>query len=343
MLETSTNGAGAGVECCRRPRRPAWRSRAGIRGWRARRAGGGPGACPTRSWSSRPSAAGSRRSTRRGSWPRPMRARGRGRSASCCAGRVCTRHIRRTGGRAQGSAMKELVRRAGVSRSIGVIRRSRGCRRRAERSEAELSKMRRVVEIQGNLSALLEQMLGTETSTGAPSDDRADRRRALAVPRRPGGVPGGGRQPATIYRRRRRPEPAGAAAADACEGAQRGEREPVLEVLHSERFVDVSPEEFWATLLDEGPYLCPTRTMYRILAARHGGVRERRNQLTHPGYARPELLAERPNELWSWDISKPKGPARDLLLPLRDPRRVQPLHRRLDGPAPRDRASSPRR
>jgi len=84
----------------------------------------------------------------------------------------------------------------------------------------------------------------------------------------------------------------------------------VLDVLHSERFVDVSPEEAWATLLDEGTYLCSTRTMYRILKAHHGGVRDRRNQLTHPTYAKPELLAERPNELWSWDVSKLKGPAK---------------------------------
>jgi putative transposase len=81
-------------------------------------------------------------------------------------------------------------------------------------------------------------------------------------------------------------------------------------VLHSERFVDASPAQVWATLLDEGRYLVLQRTMYRLLAARHGGVRERRDQLTHPGYARPELLAERPNELWSWDISKLKGPAK---------------------------------
>ena len=66
----------------------------------------------------------------------------------------------------------------------------------------------------------------------------------------------------------------------------------------------------YATLLDEGTYLCSTRTMYRLLAAQHGSVRERRDQLTHPAYAKPELLAERPNELWSWDISKLKGPAK---------------------------------
>ena len=66
----------------------------------------------------------------------------------------------------------------------------------------------------------------------------------------------------------------------------------------------------YATLLDEGTYLASTRTMYRLLEARHGRVRERRDQLTHPAYAKPELLAERPNELWSWDISKLKGPAK---------------------------------
>jgi len=88
------------------------------------------------------------------------------------------------------------------------------------------------------------------------------------------------------------------------------EREAVLEVLHSERFVDCSPAQVWATLLDEGRYLASERTMYRLLEARHGGVRERRDQLTHPAYQRPELLAERPNEVWSWDISKLKGPAK---------------------------------
>jgi Transposase and inactivated derivatives len=82
----------------------------------------------------------------------------------------------------------------------------------------------------------------------------------------------------------------------------------VLEQLHSERFVDASPAEVWATLLDEGTYLASERTMYRLLAA-DGPVRERRDQLTHPPYARPELLAERPNQVWSWDITKLLGPA----------------------------------
>ena len=116
---------------------------------------------------------------------------------------------------------------------------------------------------------------------------------------------------ATTYRRRRPPElrPARSRPTPA-RALTETERGAVLEVLHSERFVDVSPEETWATLLDEGTYLCSTRTMYRILATHHGGVRERRAQLTHPAYAKPELLAERPNELWSWDVSKLKGPAK---------------------------------
>ncbi len=86
------------------------------------------------------------------------------------------------------------------------------------------------------------------------------------------------------------------------------ERAAVLEQLNSKRFVDAAPAEVYATLLDEGRYMASERTMYRLLAA-DGAVGERRDQLTHPPYRRPELLAERPNEVWSWDISKLKGPA----------------------------------
>ena len=118
-----------------------------------------------------------------------------------------------------------------------------------------------------------------------------------------------GAAPATIYRRRRPPErkpgrprqaPARALSTD--------ERELVLGELRSARFLDSSPAAVWATLLDEGRYLCSQRTMYRLLAGQ-GELRERRDQLTHPAYARPELLASRPNEVWSWDITKLKGPA----------------------------------
>jgi putative transposase len=118
--------------------------------------------------------------------------------------------------------------------------------------------------------------------------------------------------PATVYRRRRPPaEPRPSRPRPTPERALTPpERAQVLDTLHSARFVDVSPEETYATLLDEGTYLCSTRTMYRILAGHHGSVRDRRNQLTHPPYNAPELLAERPNELWSWDVSKLKGPAK---------------------------------
>jgi putative transposase len=84
------------------------------------------------------------------------------------------------------------------------------------------------------------------------------------------------------------------------------EQQKVLEVLHSERFVDQSPAEVYATLLDEGIYLCSLRTLYRILAE-HEEVRERRNQRRHPVYQKPQLLATGPNQLWSWDITKLPG------------------------------------
>jgi putative transposase len=87
------------------------------------------------------------------------------------------------------------------------------------------------------------------------------------------------------------------------------ERHGVLSVLNKERFCDQAPAEVYATLLDEGQYLCSQRTMYRILRENHQ-VRERRDQLRHPSYAAPELLASRPNEVWSWDITKLLGPAK---------------------------------
>ena len=119
-----------------------------------------------------------------------------------------------------------------------------------------------------------------------------------------------GAAPATIYRRRRppvpwTPRPRGTPA----RALSLDERAAVLAELHSERFIDSAPAAVWATLLDEGRYLASQRTMYRLLAAKHGDVRERRAQLTHPPYAAPELLAERPNEVYSWDITKLKGPA----------------------------------
>jgi putative transposase len=98
-----------------------------------------------------------------------------------------------------------------------------------------------------------------------------------------------------------RPTPARALSAE--------ERETVRDVLHSTRFQDCAPAAIQATLLDEGQYLCSTRTMYRVLNE-DGASRERRDQLTHPAYQKPELLATAPNQLWSWDITKLRGPVK---------------------------------
>ena len=87
------------------------------------------------------------------------------------------------------------------------------------------------------------------------------------------------------------------------------ERRVVLEVLNSPRFANCAPAAIHAQLLDEGRYVASVRTMYRLLQG-CAAVRERRNQLRHPEYTKPELLAVAPNQVWSWDITKLKGPVR---------------------------------
>ena len=87
------------------------------------------------------------------------------------------------------------------------------------------------------------------------------------------------------------------------------ERTHALDVLHSERFADKAPPEVYATLLDERVYICSIRTMYRVLDDNQE-VRERRDQLRHPEYKKPELLATCPNQVWSWDITKLLGPVK---------------------------------
>jgi putative transposase len=81
------------------------------------------------------------------------------------------------------------------------------------------------------------------------------------------------------------------------------EQDVLLGLLNSERFADVAPAAVYATLLDEGCYHGSIRTMYRMLAARNQ-TGERRRQRVHPVYAKPELLAVQPGEVWSWDITK---------------------------------------
>ena len=113
---------------------------------------------------------------------------------------------------------------------------------------------------------------------------------------------------ATYYRRLRPREPENQQPRTQSPRALRvAEKEAIYEVLDSDRFVDRSPAEVVATLLDEGRYLCSERTMYRLLAKR-APLRERRRQLRHPQYTKPELVATAPNQVWSWDITKLLGP-----------------------------------
>jgi putative transposase len=113
---------------------------------------------------------------------------------------------------------------------------------------------------------------------------------------------------AAVYRRRRpRAERPPRSRALSPRALSPTERQTVLDVLHSDRFVDAAPAEVHATLLEEGTYLCSTRSMYRILDS-NDEVRERRDQLRHPQYVKPELVATAPNQVWSWDITKLKGP-----------------------------------
>jgi putative transposase len=105
------------------------------------------------------------------------------------------------------------------------------------------------------------------------------------------------------------PEPAWAERPSPARSLSPDERADVLAVLHDERFQDRSPAAVQATLLDEGQYLCSSLTMNRLIE-KIGESRERRDQLVHPSYQKPELLASAPNQLWSWDITKLPGPAK---------------------------------
>jgi putative transposase len=119
-----------------------------------------------------------------------------------------------------------------------------------------------------------------------------------------------GRSRATYYRRHRQsppPRPLSRTAAPQPRALSQAERAEVLGILHDERFVDQAPATIYATLLDEGHYVCSVPTMYRVLRAEHE-VRERRRQARHPATVKPELVASGPNQIWTWDITKLLGP-----------------------------------
>jgi putative transposase len=115
--------------------------------------------------------------------------------------------------------------------------------------------------------------------------------------------------PTATYYRRSKPQPAPRQRPSPPRALPTAERAAVLEVLHEPQFVDQAPAQVYAQLLDAERYLCSERTMYRILDENHE-VRERRDQLRHPHYPAPELLATAPNQVWSWDITKLLGPAK---------------------------------
>lgn len=126
-------------------------------------------------------------------------------------------------------------------------------------------------------------------AVGAAQASYYRRHRNTPAPQRPAPIP-----------HRDRPQP---------RALTEAERQAILDVLHSGRFVDVAPAEVWATLLDEGVYLGSVSTFYRLLREA-GESRERRRQATHPATVKPELAATAPNQVWSWDITKLRGPAK---------------------------------
>ena len=180
-------------------------------------------------------------------------------------------------------------------------------RRENQRLTAKLRQAETIIEVQKKLSEILGIPLAAPTTTGGCHEGhRATRTevgtaaacRSLGVPR------------ATLYRHRQTKPPASAAPRPKPPRAlSEQERRQVLDVLHSEPFADKAPAEVYAALLDQGEYLCSIRTMYRILDDQRE-VRERRDQLRHPTYHKPQLVATAPNQVWSWDITKLLGPAK---------------------------------
>lgn len=134
----------------------------------------------------------------------------------------------------------------------------------------------------------VERLAGTRAACRAVGRPRATHYRAL--------------RPRQFGPRSPRPTPPNALRPTECDA--------VLEVLRG-RFVDAAPAQAWATLLDEGHYLASESTMYRLLR-KTGEVRERRRQATHPPRTIPELVALGPNEVWSYDVTKLKGPRRGV-------------------------------
>ena len=168
---------------------------------------------------------------------------------------------------------------AKTARALGDALRERGARERVEQvSDAAITELAPRVGVRAACDAV-----------GAPQASHYRRHRTSPAPARPTPIP-----------HRDRPQPRALSSA---------ERQAVLDELHSDRFADMAPAELWAVLLDEGRYLGSISTFYRLLR-RAGQSRERRRQATHPATVKPELVATAPNAVWSWDITKLRGPAK---------------------------------
>jgi putative transposase len=135
--------------------------------------------------------------------------------------------------------------------------------------------------------AVVEPLLGTKTACASVGRSRATHYRRA--------------NPGRVTERKPRPAPANKLTEAEVDG--------VLDALRSPRFVDCSPDQVYFTLLDEGTYLASVSSFYRILRA-NNEVRERRRQATHPAKTKPELVADKPLVVWTWDITKLKGPKR---------------------------------
>ncbi|WP_426749851.1 IS3 family transposase [Myxococcus sp. Y35] len=225
-----------------------------------------------------------------------------------------------------------LLRREGLYSSLlSAWRRQRDARELSARSPKKRgppakvpdASTRRVAELEKQLAQAqvrlkrAEALLDLQKSFGNPGRGAAQARRgalmrvALEAVSELGAAPvcqALGVPRATFYRRAR-PKHGPVRRSRSPRALAPEQRAEVLAALHEPRFQDPAPAEVYAQLLDEGRYLCSERTMYRVLAENHE-VRERRNQLRHPSHPVPQLHATKPNELWSWDITKLHGPAK---------------------------------
>ena len=249
-----------------------------------------------------------------------MRRVWRARSASCCAARGCTRRTSRSwrrerdAGELAGLAPRKRGRKASKNALAEEIAR---LERENAKLQHELHKANTIIDVQKKLASLFGTTLPEPTEEDfarGPDDLRAEapvmQGLVFLIPLV--GIVAAcvalGVNRASYYRAQKpkppmkpRPRPARALGED--------ERAHVLAVLDSDPFMDKAPAQVYAKLLEDGEYLCSTRTMYRVLDDA-SQVRERRAQRRHPEYVKPQLVATAPNQVWSWDTTKLPGPVK---------------------------------